>query len=228
MDSVWGRAPAQHSTTPQRASDGQSQAATPKSGVHRSSRIAAGMPNYDRPPLGRLLKLWSAAAPLQHPRLAGRLFSPTTESVQARRNEAVGEETARGESPALGTPRPRGEEEACSRTESVLKRLELPQCARRPAAELRGETQAALETDRWRAGRGGHEAASGTFETRLATLREGYRARTKNQKIRARQQMELPQRCRRPACKDRLPNGKADYQHHGGVQGRRGLLYKGK
>ena len=64
------------------------------------------------------------------------------------------------------------------------------------------------------------------FKTRLATLREGYRARTKNQKFRARQQMELPQRCRRPACKDKQPKGKADYQHHGGVPGRRGRLYK--
>ena len=170
----------------------------PKSGVH-SSGIAAGAPNYDRLPQGGLLKLWYAAATLRRPMLVGRLFFPTTERAGTAKRSGWGRSSAR-EKPALGTQRQRGEEEACTRTKSVLKRLELPQCARR----------------------------NGTFETRLATLREGYRARTKNQKIRARQQMELPQRCRRPACKDRLPNGKADYQHHGGVQGRRGLLYKRK
>ena len=73
-------------------------------------RLAAGMPNYDRLPLSHLLKLWDKAAPMQRPRLAGGLSFPTTESVQARRNDVAGEETVRGESPGLETPRPRGEE----------------------------------------------------------------------------------------------------------------------
>ena len=47
---------------------------------------------------------------MQRPRLAGGLSFPTTESVQARRNDAVGEETVRGESPGLETPRLQGEE----------------------------------------------------------------------------------------------------------------------
>ena len=110
MDSVCGRGSAQRSTTPLQACDGQHLAAAPKSGVHRSGRIAAGMPNYDRLPLGHLLKLWDKAAPMQRPRLAGGLSFPTTESVQARRNDAVGEETLRGESPGLETPRLQGEE----------------------------------------------------------------------------------------------------------------------
>ena len=68
MDSVRGRAPAQLSTTPPQACDGQSEAAAPKSGVHRSGRTAAGRPNCDRPPLDHLLKLLSKVAPMQRPR----------------------------------------------------------------------------------------------------------------------------------------------------------------
>ena len=73
MDSVRGRAPAQLSTTPPQACDGQRQAAAPKSGVHRNGSAAAGMPNCDRLPLGLLLKLLSKVAPVKRPRrtLAG-------------------------------------------------------------------------------------------------------------------------------------------------------------
>ena len=45
--------------------------------------------------------------------------------------------------------------EACSRTGSVRKRLELPQCARQLAVKLHSEGQAARETERRRAGQGG-------------------------------------------------------------------------
>ena len=164
MDSVWGRAPAQHSTTPLQACDGQSQAATPKSGVHCSSRIAAGMPNYDRLPLGHLLKLWDTAAPMQHPRLAeaGCPFRPLR-ACKHGETKRLGKKQRVGKAQRLGHRGHEVKKEACSRTGSVRKRLELPQCARRPAAKLRGEAQAALETDRWRAGQGGHEAASVNF-----------------------------------------------------------------
>ena len=104
LDSVWGRAPAQHSTTPPQACDGQSQAAAPKSGVHRSGRTAAGMPNYDRLPLGHLLKLWDKAAPMQHPRLAGAgcPFRPLRACKHGETKQGL-HGSARGEPSAIDT-----------------------------------------------------------------------------------------------------------------------------
>ena len=62
------RSPARLSTTTQQACDGQSEAASQKSGVHHSGCKAAGRPNCDRPPLDHLLKLLSKVAPMQRPR----------------------------------------------------------------------------------------------------------------------------------------------------------------
>ena len=224
LDSVCGRGSAQRSTTPLQACDGQHLAAAPKSGVHCSGRIAAGVPNYDRRPRGHLLKLQDKAAPMQRPRLAGGLSFPTTESVQARRNDAVGEEALRGESPGLETPRLPGEER------SLQPNRKSPQApgATPMRATANGQTVPGNVRDRPRASGAGRPGGrkSVLFKKRLATLREGDHARTK--KSRARLQMELPQRCRRPACKDKQPKGRADYQHHGGVPGRRDLLYTRK
>ena len=164
LDSVWGRAPAQHSTTPPQACDGQSQAATPKSGVHRSGRTAAGMPNYDRLPLGHLLKLWDKAAPMQHPRLAeaGCPFRPLR-ACKHGETKQLGKKQRVGKAQRLEHRGREVKKEACGRTGSVHERLELPQCARRPAAKLRGEAEAAHEIDRWRARQGGQKAASVDF-----------------------------------------------------------------
>ena len=161
---------------------------------------------------------------MQRPKLAGWLSFPTAESVQARRNDAVGEDALRGESPGPGTPRQPGEER------SLQPNRKSPQApgATPMRATANGQTVPGNVRDRPRASGAGRPGGrkSVLFKKRLATLREGDHARTK--KSRARLQMELPQRCRRPACKDKQPKGRADYQHHGGVPGRRDLLYTRK
>ena len=130
LDSVWGRAPAQHSTTPPRACDGQSQADSPKNGVHRNSGAAAGMPSYDRHPLDHLLKLWDKAALMQRPRLAeaGCPFRPLR-ACKHGETKWLGKKQRVGSAQRLEHRGREVKREACGRTGSVHKRLELPQCA---------------------------------------------------------------------------------------------------
>ena len=175
------RAPAQLPTATQQACDGQSDAASQKIGVHHSGCKAAGRPNCDRPPLDHLLKLLNKVAPMQRPRhtRAGRPTLPLKtckhgETKQEMHDSAWDEPSASDTAAARRRKKPAAELEtyesawsypSAHDVERRIQRGKRPRLHARQAAGVRSGAA--------------RRPQALTFETRLATLREGWRARTK-------------------------------------------------